>query len=103
MPSSSRLHRLSSHVAPDAVPCSAATVTAAVLGALGGAAVTHLANRRARENIAEAASPTRLASRAPRPHAVTTEAELRALLPPRPVGIGDKVHGTGVADAIKVR
>ena len=105
----SRLRRLCSHLVPDAVPCGAVTVSAAVLGALGGAAVTHFAHRRVQQTqqqqqqqSAEAeAESTQM--RQPRPHAVTTEAELRALLPPRPAGVGDKVHGTGVNDAIKVR
>ena len=109
----SRLRRLCSHLVPDAVPCGAVTVSAAVLGALGGAAVTHFAHRRVQQTqqqqqqqSAEAEAEAEAEStqmRQPRPHAVTTEAELRALLPPRPAGVGDKVHGTGVNDAIKVR
>eukprot|EP01046_Picozoa_sp_COSAG06_P008789 COSAG06_NODE_449_length_15623_cov_50.097204_7_plen_166_part_00 len=107
----SRLRRLCSHLVPDAVPCGAVTVSAAVLGALGGAAVTHFAHRRVQQTqqqqqqqSAEAeAEAESTQMRQPRPHAVTTEAELRALLPPRPAGVGDKVHGTGVNDAIKVR
>ena len=109
MPPASRLRRLASHVVPEAAPCGA-TATAAVLGALGGAVAAHFAHgwqvqrwlqQQQAQSEAEAAQAP--SSSRPRPHAVTTEAELRALLPPRPTGIGEGVHGTGVADAVKVR
>lgn len=99
MPPASQIRSIKSHLSPlTAEQCGA---TSALLGAIGGAAVALAGSRLLQQRhtdgatqqgpIEEATSP----NTPPRPHAVSTEAELRALLPVRN-------GGSGVSDAPKV-
>lgn len=99
MAPSSRIRSIKYHLQPSTAPCGAAT--SAVLGAIGGAAVALAGSQLLHRQVSDGAKPELgennvvPTSASPRPHVVTTEAELRALLPVR-------TGGSGIADAPKV-